>query len=129
MTRKTTGKIIRYSAVGIDVLVPLGATVSQFPIWIERSAEATVSGLFVVFAFLSCLPFLRQIKEYLKSPSVAVLWAVAFFLFLSLQSIINEMVFVCFFGMISNTMGAGIYKIGEIVGRCETASLNSDGKG
>lgn len=115
MTRLTKGKIIRYIAVGVDVLVPLGATISQFPVWVDRSAKATVSGLFVVFALLSCLPFWRQIKEYLKSPSIAVLWTVAFFLFLTLQSIIDEMVVVCFLGMISNAIGAGIYKIGAVI--------------
>ena len=43
-------------ALAIDVGGPLVATMTQFPLWIERSAEATVSGLFVVFAILSAVP-------------------------------------------------------------------------
>ena len=75
MTNATKGKVIKGAAVTLDVAAPLIATLSQFPVWVERSSEATVSGLFLIFALLSILPFLKVIKEYFKSPS-------SFFLFL-----------------------------------------------
>lgn len=127
MKSATKGKIIKGVAVGIDVLGPLIATLAQFPMWVEKSAEATVSGLFLVFAFASAIPFLKQIKAFIKSPSVWILWCVLFVLFVALQNIIHEMVIVCFVGMVTNIIGAGVYKLGSIIGEREDASKGKEG--
>ena len=116
MKNAVKGHIIKGVAVCVDVAVPLAATLTQFPIWVNRSSEATMSGLFLLFAMLSCLPFMKQIKAYMKSPAVWSVWCILFVLFVLLRNIINEMLIVCFFGMIANLAGAGIYKIGTIVG-------------
>ncbi len=116
MRNITKGAIIKGCAVCLDVFVPLAATFVQFPIWVERSSEATMSGLFLVLALVSALPFLKQIKAYFKSPSVWVIWIVLFALFVCLKNIIDEMIVVCFAGMLANIIGCGIYKIGKIVG-------------
>ncbi len=116
MKNATKGNIIKGCAVAVDVAAPLAATLTQFPLWVEQSSEATMSGLFLIFAFLSCLPFIKQIEAYFKSPSVWVVWVVLFVLFICLRNIINEMIVVCFVGMVANIIGAGIYKIGKIVG-------------
>lgn len=113
MTNMLKGKILKTSAITVDVAVPFIATLTQFPVWVEKSSEATVSGLFLIFAFISCLPFYRQIKNYLRSPSVWVLWCVMFVFFILLRNIIDEMVIVCFFGTLSNVVGNGVYKLGE----------------
>lgn len=115
MKNSTKGRIIKTSAIVLDVSVPLAATLTQFPIWVDRSSDATVSGLFLIFAFLSCLPFIKQIKAYFKSPAVWVVWTVLLILFICLRNIINEMIVVCFAGVISNAVGAGIYKMGTWV--------------
>lgn len=117
MNNATKGKVIKGAAVLIDVIVPLIATISQFPIWVEQSGEATMSGLFLMLAFLSCLPFVKQIKEYMKSPSVLVLWLIFYLLLTLLKNIINQMVVVCFAGLIANAIGAVIYKIGDSVSK------------
>lgn len=116
MTNKVKGNILKGTAIVIDVGVPLVATISQFPLWVDTSAEATMSGLFLILAFLSCIPFLKQLKAYFKSPAAWVMWLVLLVLFLALRNIINEMVIVCFFGTIANAVGTFIYKIGKIVG-------------
>ena len=119
MRNATKGKLIKGAAITIDVAVPLVATLTQFPVWIEKSSEATVSGLFLVFAVLAAIPLFKQIKEFMKSPSVWILWCVLFVLFVVLQNIISEMVKICFAGMIANIIGAGIYKLGEYIGSKE----------
>lgn len=115
MKNATKGKIIKGGAVALDVAAPLAATLSQFPIWVERSSEATVSGLFLLLALISALPFLKQIREYFKSPSVWVIWCLLFVAFVVLRNIVEEMLIVSFFGMIANLIGAGIYKLGVFV--------------
>ena len=115
MTNKTKGRAFKTIAVITDVSVPLVATLTQFPLWVAKSSEATMSGLFLVFAFLSCLPFVKQIKAYFRSPSVWVVWTVLLVLFVCLRNIINEMIVVCFVGTLANLAGSGIYKIGKII--------------
>ena len=113
MKRTTKGKIFKISALVLDVGAPLAATVSQFPVWVDRSAGATVSGLFVLFALLSAVPFFKQIKAYFKSPSVWVMWCVIFVALIALHAIIDEMLVICAIGALSNVIGAGLYKLGD----------------
>jgi len=113
MSNATKGNILKIIAIVIDVGGPLVATLTQFPIWVDRSAAATMSGLFLIFAFLSCLPFLNYIKAYFRSPAVWVVWLVLFVLFMCLYNIIEEMLIVSFVGLIANCIGAIIYKIGK----------------
>ena len=115
MKNTTKGKIIKASALCLDVAAPLIATCTQFPIWVDKSSAATVSGLFLVFAFLSAIPFMKQIKAYLKSPSAWSMWCIFFVLFIALRNIIDEMVIVCVVGFVANVCGAGLHKIGENV--------------
>lgn len=115
MKNATKGKVIKGVAVGIDVLGPFIATLTQFPIWVDKSAEATMSGLFLVFAALSVIPFFKQIKAFIKSPSAWAIWVVLFVFFVALQSIISEMLIVCFWGMVANIIGAVIYKVGDYI--------------
>lgn len=110
--RVLEGRIIRYLAILVDVLPPFLATAFQFPLWISESKEAQMSALFLMFAFMSCIPFLKQIKMWLKSPSVWGMWIVIFVLMVALENIISEMVVIAFTGMISNIIGACIYKFG-----------------
>ena len=112
MTNATKGRILKTTALAIDVIIPAAATLSQFPVWINRDAASTVSGLGLVLIALSCIPFYRQIREYFKSPSAPVLWLVLFLAFTILESIAAEIKMVCFFGLVANLIGAGIYKIG-----------------
>lgn len=116
MKNATKGRIIKGVAVGLDVGAPLVATLAMFPIWVERSAEATMSGLFLFMALLSCIPFLRQIIAYFKSPAVEVMWCIIFVLLVALSNIIHEMMVVAGVGAVANLIGAGVYKLGGIVG-------------
>lgn len=115
MKNSTKGRLIKGVAMGIDVLCPLTATLTQFPVWVEKSAEATVSGIFILLAVLSAVPLLKQIKAFIKSPSAWGIWCVLFVVFVALRSIISEMVIVCFWGMLSNVVGACIYKLGDYI--------------
>ena len=113
MTKRGTIKVI---AVAIDVGAPLIATLTQFPIWVERSAEATVSGIFLVFALLSAVPLFKSFKRLLRSPSSPLMWGLIFVFFYALRAIVDEMIFISFVGLVSNVIGWGMEKYGQ---RCE----------
>ena len=130
MKNATKGKAIHGAALTIDVAAPLIATICQFPVWVDKSSSATISGLFLMFAFLSCIPFLGQIKAYLKSPSVPVLWFVFLIMFTVLRNIIDQMWFICLIGVISNSVGSIVYKAGTAIGEKpdKTAGDGGDSK-
>ena len=113
MSNTLKGRLIIALALIFDILPPFIATIAQFPVWVETSAEATVSGLFIVLAFLSCIPLLKHIKAFIKSPSIPIVWLIIFIVLSALNNIIDQMIVVCFVGLISNTIGAVIYKIGS----------------
>ncbi len=115
MKKSTKGNIVKGLAIAIDVTGPLTATLTQFPIWIERSSEATMSGVFLFLALVSCLPFIKQILNYFRSPAVWVIWLVLFVFLTMLSNIINEMIIVCFVGVLSNCIGTIIYKLGNTI--------------
>lgn len=115
MTNKAKGRLIKGSALVLDVGAPLITTITQFPVWIDKGASSTVSGIFLVFALLSIIPFLNQIKALLKSPSVPVLWLVLFVLFSLLRAIIDQMAIICLVGAVGNFIGSILYKTGNVV--------------
>ncbi len=107
------GLLLKAAALAVDVGVPAAATLSRFPLWVERGAEATCSGLCLLLLVVAALPLLRRLKELLASPSVWALWGVLFLLFAALRTVIDELVFVAFFGFVANVFGAVLYKAGE----------------
>lgn len=117
MSNTLKRRLIKTTALTIDILPPFIATLTQFPVWVEKGADATLSGTFLVLAFLSCIPFIKQIKAFIKSPSVPILWFAVFVLLTALNNIIDQMIIVSFVGVLSNIIGAFIYKIGDTPNR------------
>ncbi len=126
MKNKTKSKVIRWSSTGLCVAAPFAATLYQFPVWIEQSSEATVSGLFLLFAFISCVPFLRQIKEYMKSPAAWVIWTIVLIFAIVLRNIIDQMVFVAAIGLVANIVGFGLYRVADYVGEKPDATVEDE---
>lgn len=119
MTNKVKGKFIKGGALSLDVGVPLAVTLSYFPLWIEKSSEATVSGIAVVFALLSIIPALRVIKKRLVSPAVWMVWTFLAVVLIGINTIIDQAVVIATFGAASNSIGAVIYKTGERIEKKE----------
>jgi hypothetical protein len=113
MTNKTKGKLIKGGALALDVGVPLAVTLSYFPLWVEKSSEATISGLAVVFALLSIIPMIRVIKKHLGSPAAWMIWSTLAVLLLAISQIIDQAIVISIFGAASNGVGAAVYKVGE----------------
>ena len=113
MRKNVVGTIFKVTAIGVDVCVPMVVALNQFPLWVEQSAEATMSGICLVLIGLSIIPFLKQIREYFKSPSAWVVWGVILAILVLLRSIIDQILIVSFAGFIANIAGAFIYNIGK----------------
>ncbi len=110
MTNRTKYIILSFVAFLVSVVPPLIATILQFPVWIEASSEATVSGLAVLLIFFSCLPFYKAIINYFKSPSVPVVWLVVCVFMYLMKAIAEQMFIVACVGAVSNLIGAVCFK-------------------
>lgn len=115
MTNKKKGKLIKATAVGVDVVPVAIAILCMFPIWVHRDSNSTISGLFCFMMVLACVPFYRQLRQLFKSPAAWLMWTIAFVILIVLKNIIDEMIPVCLVGLICNTIGEFIYKYGAIV--------------
>lgn len=113
MTNKVKGKLIKGGALTLDVGVPLAVTFSYFPLWVEKSAETTVSGIAVVFALLSLIPALRVLKKRVASPAAWMVWSCLAVVLIAINTIIDQAVVIAVFGAAANGAGAVIYKVGD----------------
>lgn len=111
MNNRTKYIILSCAALSMSVLPPLIATVMQFPIWIEKSSEATVSGIALILIFFSCLPFYRAIINYFRSPSAPVVWIVICVLMYIMKSIAEQMFVVACVGAVSNLIGVLFFRL------------------
>lgn len=108
-------RLLKGAAVGIDVGAPLIATLTQFPIWIERSAGSTVSGLFVLFALLSAVPLVKYYKRILRSPSAPLMWGLMLAFLYALRTIVDEMIVISFVGLVANAVGWAMFKCADCI--------------
>ena len=113
MTKRTKCKLLKGCGLFVDVGAPFAATLSQFPLWVERSSGATISGLFLLFALVSVIPLFRWLKEKFSTPSAKLLWTILFVALYALRAIIDEMVIIALVGMIANYVGDVLYAVGE----------------
>ena len=114
MTRKINpSKIILIKSVALFIcIVPaLIATLSYFPIWVNKGGACVISGLALCLITISLIPFYKQIGGLLKSPSAYVIWLILFIIFFLLSRIAEEMTVISFVGFVGNMIGAIFFKI------------------
>lgn len=109
MSDKNKYTVFTALALAVSILPPLVATGMQFPVWIEQSAEATVSGSVVFLAILCFVPLYKKILTVLKSPSAPIMWMIFTLVMAVLQSIAREMFIIGVIGTISNFAGWAIF--------------------
>ena len=102
-------------ALGLIVCIapPAVAVLLNFPVWVNKSSAATLSGISLVLLVLCCIPFYKAILSYIKSASSPVMWLLLFVFCFLFGSIVHEMTVISFVGAVSNTVGAVIFKIAK----------------
>lgn len=105
--------ILRALGLALCVLPPALATLSYFPLWMERGATHAVSGVCALLLVLCAVPLLRYARRIFRAPSAVTLWAILFVLFYALSRIADEMCVITFMGLIGNAMGAAVFRLGK----------------
>ena len=110
MSNRTKEITLTAIALAVSILPPLLVTVTQFPVWVEKSAEATVSGTVCFIGMLCLIPLYKKILAMLKTPSAPILWTVLAAFMYIMKSIADEMFIVSCVGAISNVVGWALFK-------------------
>ena len=105
--------ILRTLGLMLCVLPPACATLSYFPLWLEKGASHAVSGVCALLLVLCAVPLLRYVRRIWRAPSAIALWAIMFLLFYALSCIADEMCVISFMGLIGNVMGAALFRLAK----------------
>lgn len=89
---------------------PAVATLMYFPLWVDKSATTTVSGLSMILILISIVPLFKLIKDHLKTPSAPILWAIVCVFAMMFRSIIDQVVVIAFVGTVSSIAGFFVFK-------------------
>ena len=119
MLQNNLTKRILLKALGIIVCVcpVIVATLSYFPIWIEKEDACVISGLALCLIMIAVIPFYKYIINLIKSPASHTMWLIIFIIFFLLSKIADEMTVISFVGFISNLIGAILFKLAKIYER------------
>ena len=89
---------------------PAVATLCYFPVWVEKSSSATVSGLSLILILISIIPLFRIIKEHIASPSITLIWVIVCVFCIAFKSIIDQILVISFVGALSSIAGTIVFK-------------------
>lgn len=107
---RTKYAILNIVGTLLCVLPPIIATLQCFPVWVRQGSDVAISGFSVILILLCCIPFHRQIRTYLKSPAMWLIWLLIFAAFAAVENIIHSVVTISFVGFLGNVVGAILFK-------------------
>ena len=105
-------KVATLTVIGalLCIVPPAAVTMAYFPLWVQKSATSTLSGLSMILILVSIIPLFKLIKDHLKTPSAPILWGIICISAVMFRSIIDQIVVIAFVGTISSIAGFFIFK-------------------
>lgn len=100
-------------SIAVSVIPVAAAALGYFSLWRERGSAEVLSGTALILLLLASAPLFKLIKRALASPSIPLVWLVFFLLFFTLRSIADEITVISFVGLISNSIGALLFKLAQ----------------
>ena len=117
MKRLWWRRLLRFIAIAICVLPPLGATFKYASAWmtqgegVEGIFNVALPGVAVVAVIFCAIPLFKYISRIMKSPSMWFVWTFMWVISELLVRIIDEMRVITFVGAICNVAGFLLWKI------------------
>lgn len=117
MSDRTKHVLLTISALIVSILPPLAAAIYFFPLWIERSAGATLSGTICVLGLLALVPLGKYIVRLMRSPSAPMVWGAFTVVMFIAKEIPEELFVVGVIGTVANVIGMALFKLGRMYAR------------
>ncbi len=93
------------------ILPPGIAVLEQFPIWMAEGGETIFSAFTLFMLVLVSIPFWKQLKEALASPSAWMFWLIIFILLRLFSNIYQGVMIIAFVGFVSGVFGACSFRL------------------
>jgi hypothetical protein len=106
-------KLFYLLGLALSILPPAISTLLYFPVWRQAGGVYLLSGMALLLLLVSVIPFMRFIKEWLKSPSAIFIWTVIYILFFALSKIAEQVTVIAFFGLVGNILGAIFFRLSK----------------
>lgn len=91
------------------IVPPAVVTLMYFPLWVQTSSSATVSGLSLILILVSIIPLYRILKKFLETPSAPIIWAIPCVFCFVFRSIIDQVLVISFVGTLSSLAGMFVF--------------------
>ena len=91
------------------IVPPAVTTLCYFPLWVETSSSATVSGLSLFLVLVSIIPLFKILKSYMEYPSAPVVWILIAVFCLAFKAIIDQVLVISFVGAVSSVAGMIVF--------------------
>ena len=105
----------------------MSAILLYFPLWKENGADAVLSGFSLILILASLLPLVKLFKRMLRSPSVYMMWLIAFLIFFLFSKIADQMTVISFVGFVGNLIGSVLFRLAKRVSGKETEENKNEG--
>ncbi len=111
--------ILRAVAITVSIVPALIAVLSYFPAFVTRGSGTVISGISALLIILAAVPLYKAIRKVLKSPSAWMMWLIIFLVFFLVSDIAAEIEVISFVGLVSNILGAVLFKVAKRLERNE----------
>lgn len=110
MNKQRNALLIKILALCVCIIPPTIATLNLFPL-IVNSGEKQVSAIGALLLIICAVPFWKQVKHFLSSPSAWKVWTVVLVLSAVCRAVMDELFVISTIGLISGLVGAFIFAI------------------
>ena len=116
MTRNKGFLSIALYALGLLLCIspPLIATLSFFPLWINKGDGSSVCGIALLLILVAISPLLKFIKGLIHSPASYTVWLIIFVIFFLISKIVDEVTVIAFTGFLGNLLVTLCFKLSGI---------------
>lgn len=110
MSKHRNALLIKILGLCVCIIPPAIATIDMFPIFVD-SGEKKLSAIGVLLLVVCAVPFWKQVKSFLSSPSAWKVWTVALIVSAVCRSVMDELFVISTIGAVSGVVGAFIFAL------------------
>lgn len=110
MKKQRNALLIKILGLCVCIIPPAIATIDLFPLFVE-SGEKQISAIGALLLIVCAVPFWKQVKHFLSSPSAWKVWTVVVILSAVCRAVMDELFVISTIGLISGLVGAVIFAI------------------
>jgi hypothetical protein len=110
MKEQRNALLLKILGLCVCIIPPAIATIDLFPLVVD-SGEKQISAFGALLLIVCAVPFWKQVKSFLSSPSAWKVWTVVLVLSAVCRAVMDELFVISTIGAISGIVGAFIFAL------------------